>query len=82
MNFDTGVNAIYRRAYHEAITYLEKAIAIDGKRAEFYISLAQANIFTGNIFRAIQLIKKCLSIDTDNEQALQFMDEIKMKGII
>jgi glycosyltransferase involved in cell wall biosynthesis len=80
VHFDLGTNAIYRKCFYEAIDWLKKAIEIDQDRPEYYISMAQAYMFIGNIPEAANNMKKCLSIEPQNPVALNFMEKIQRKS--
>jgi tetratricopeptide (TPR) repeat protein len=80
--FDLGNNAIFRKAYFEAIKWLEKAISLDNKRPEYYISAAQAYTFLGNLIEAFEMMQRCLAVDPQNPIALNFISEISAKGIL
>lgn len=79
--FDLGTNAIFRKEYPDAVKWLEKAISLNRKRSEYYISSAQAYTFMGNIYKAADMMRKCLNIDHQNPIALNFMAEITEKRI-
>jgi len=74
--FDLGTNAILRKKYSEAIKWFEKAIGLNGRFSEYYLGIAQAYTFTGNIARAQETLDKCLQIDPNNAFALQFKSQI------
>jgi glycosyltransferase involved in cell wall biosynthesis len=80
--FDLGNNAIFRKAYFEATEWLEKAISLDNKRPEYYISAAQAYTFLGNLIKAFEMMQRCLAVDPQNPIALNFISEISAKGIL
>ena len=70
------------KAYFEAIKWLEKAISLDNKRPEYYISAAQAYTFLGNLIEAFEMMQRCLAVDPQNPIALNFISEISAKGIL
>jgi len=75
-----GESLIHLKHYHEAETYLHKALELAPQSVETMVNLSQVLSAKGEMERAMEYIKKALDVDPKNQQARSLQWKLQRSG--